>query len=325
MSDTLMSTIAGTDVPWGQTTKQRSALSSLLSQDKSSYPGATTLADTMGLSPEGFQGQDVLKTFMARNPYSADYEQATGALYDRMFDKARATAISGPANVRSGQGQKAIELAELGNLQSINRFKEVRGQQDQEASVINNAIQLFNTIEHMRRGSQITAQGAAQQGETSIKGEQLAGAQATDRMRANQIATLQMVAELLGFPSQTHTEDMSGRGSGVTGTESWQTGLSCCFIFLEALNGKLPWYVRWGRECYRTENRIRGYRWLAKRLVPAMQRWALVKQVVNSLIVKPFLRWGEALYITRKPSVWKPYCWAWFHAWSFIGWVGGKA
>jgi len=302
-------------------------LTNLLQRNKSDYPGTQQISDIINLDPSSFNGDEALFNIMSRNPYSSDYESNTGELYDRSFEKARAEALSGPANVRGPVGRQGIELAELGNLQSINRFKEVRGQQDKEASNVTGAIQLFNTIESMRRGSSMQAQQQARQSEGQTTQEQLGGAQAADRMKSTHLAMLQMVAELLGVPTATTTDNLSGTGNTNSSATSWSTSTpQCCFIFLECLNGQLPWYVRWGRECYRTENRISGYRWMSHWLVPAMQKFSPLKRVMNAICIRPFLKWGYAQYVSRETSIWKSWCWGWFHIWSFIGWLrNGKA
>lgn len=66
-------------------------------------------------------------------------------------------------------------------------------------------------------------------------------------------------------------------------------GAVCCFIFLEAYNGKIPWYVRFGRDHYYSLNSdiATGYRRMAKVLVPLMQRYSIVRALVWKLMVSP--------------------------------------
>lgn len=63
----------------------------------------------------------------------------------------------------------------------------------------------------------------------------------------------------------------------------------CCFIFLEAYNGRLPWYVRVERDrYYRADSRLSGgYKRMAKWLVPLMRRSSIVRHLVNWTMVKP--------------------------------------
>lgn len=73
---------------------------------------------------------------------------------------------------------------------------------------------------------------------------------------------------------------------------------SCCFIMLEGHNGTLPWWVRSYRDlAYSTEPRVaQGYKWMAKWLVPLMQRSALIKGLVNDTLVAPLTAYGGWFY-----------------------------
>lgn len=66
-------------------------------------------------------------------------------------------------------------------------------------------------------------------------------------------------------------------------------GAVCCFIFLEAYKGKIPWYVRYGRDKYYGVNHdiATGYRRVARWLVPLMQRSPSVRQLVWLFMVYP--------------------------------------
>lgn len=71
----------------------------------------------------------------------------------------------------------------------------------------------------------------------------------------------------------------------------------CCFIFLEAYNGKLPWYVRFCRDQWYTKypSLKHGYRKMAKWLVPLMKKSKVIRYGVNELMVKPISRIGAFL------------------------------
>jgi len=85
-----------------------------------------------------------------------------------------------------------------------------------------------------------------------------------------------MVAGLLG----------SGAGGGGGGL--------CCFIFLEAYNGKLPWFVRAARDIayVKYPQVAKGYCKMAKWLVPAMRKSKIVRWLVNKTMVLPLTRYG---------------------------------
>ena len=299
---------------------QSAFYSTVLGRSPTGYPGAQSLQGIVDQDPSVFQGEAALNNFINRNPYSTDYENAIGALYDRMYNTARAGAISGPANVRGGQARQGFELADLDTQQSINKFREVRGQQDKEAGVVQGAIQLFNTIESMRRGQQMQGQQQQVSSEGSRVNEGLGAASGLDRSKTTHLANLQLAAELLGIPMTKTYENLFGQGNQ-NGSTMGFAPLQCCFIFLEATNGRLPWYTRLARDYFATPRRIHGYRWMSTWLVPAMKRSGVVKWLVNAVMVKPFLSWGHSLYISRRLNLWMPLCWCWFHLWSFLGWL----
>ena len=110
----------------------------------------------------------------------------------------------------------------------------------------------------------------------------------------------------------------SGSGSGQS------AGLNCCFIFLEAQNGKMPWWVRMCRdEYYASEPKVAtGYKRSAKILVPAMKYIPGVKWVVNHLMVIPLTQYGgwlkhvEGYESFEKNKSFKTF---WFAVWKLIG------
>jgi hypothetical protein len=70
----------------------------------------------------------------------------------------------------------------------------------------------------------------------------------------------------------------------------------CCFIFLEAYDGKLPWVVRAYRDQHMTSRNKRGYYRLADKLVPLMRKSKIVKHLVRFLMTKPMTFYGRYFY-----------------------------
>ena len=107
---------------------------------------------------------------------------------------------------------------------------------------------------------------------------------------------------------------MSGLGSGIGGM--------CCFIFLEAYNGELPWFVRYCRDKFYTPEMRNGYVAMARVLVPAMRRSRLARWIVNATMIKPLTKWGgwhcgvPGFAHGRKYGVIKS---AWFKCWTLMG------
>lgn len=96
----------------------------------------------------------------------------------------------------------------------------------------------------------------------------------------------------------------------------------CCFIFLEATNGKLPWYVRRERDYYyHKDSRLpAGYKRMAAWLVPLMRRSHLVKWLVNTLMVKPLTAVGGYHHCVNNYGKYlRPVKHIWFYIWRNYG------
>ena len=326
LSQLIEQAFLGSQVSSTLSANETAALQGLLARVIGDVPGLSTLQGIQGLDPTTFSGSNALQTIAARNPYSQDYENSTRDLYQRSFDTARAGAQSGPGNVRGGQARAGFDMADVGTQESINRFREIRGQQDKEAGVVQGAVGLANTIEGMRRGSQMQATGQRMAGEQG-RGEQTLGAAGqVGRLRGNNTQNLNMAGEFLGKPKQITTDNLSGEGQQIQNTSQWGAGLTCCFIFLESFNGKLPACVRRGRDEFGSPARILGYRWVASWLVPGMRVSKTWRWLTNCFLVQPFIIHGEHYY-KEVPSVlgWllKPYCVAWLNLFGLIGRVKG--
>jgi hypothetical protein len=110
--------------------------------------------------------------------------------------------------------------------------------------------------------------------------------------------------------SGTNFSNQDTSGNQLTHTtqqgDNWGAGITlCCFIFLEAYNGNLPWFVRASRDMFCTGPRVKGYRSMAQWLVPVMQTNRFVRWLVNLFMVKPLTRWGGWLF--GEPG----YRWGW--------------
>ena len=302
-------------------------LNTLIGQDTANVPGLSMLQSFMGMDPADFKGLSALLQMSQRNPYSGDYEAGIGELYDRQFATARANAQSGPMNVRGGTARQGFELGEIGAQQGMNKFREIRGQQDREAGVVQQAVQTMNAIEGMRRGTSVNAQQANMAGELGRKNSVGGAIGLLSDKRKTNAGSVSLASEMLGKPKQTTNDRLQGQGSQVGQASNWGAGLSCCFIFLQALNGQLPDYVRAGREKYNTQNRRNGYVWMARWLVPMMQRSGLVTSLVNSFMIKPFLIVGKWEFGGRGlgfAPLLGPVCWMWFYTWSILGVTYGR-
>lgn len=108
------------------------------------------------------------------------------------------------------------------------------------------------------------------------------------------------------------------QGSAQGYAQSVGQNVNCCFILLEALNGKLPWHVRVNRDRYYVQypEVASGYKRMAKWLVPMMRRNGFIRKAVNWLMVKPIVSYSGWLYRENKFGwlmwLFKP---VWFAVW----------
>jgi len=111
---------------------------------------------------------------------------------------------------------------------------------------------------------------------------------------------------------------------GIMNDVSGQVGNVCCFIFLEVLNGKLPWWVRKCRDRYYNHcpEVARGYKRMAKVLVPLMRYVPLVRFMVNRWMVQPLMLYGgHTCRVNGYQGCreFKPYRNFWFSVWKHLG------
>lgn len=101
---------------------------------------------------------------------------------------------------------------------------------------------------------------------------------------------------------------------------STSAGIGCCFIFLEVYNGHLPWFVRQARDiAYAQRPEVgEGYKRMAKWLVPLMQQYRLVAQLVNELMVKPLTEQAGYQFSVEGCKPRMGYKRFWWFVWSHI-------
>jgi hypothetical protein len=135
-----------------------------------------------------------------------------------------------------------------------------------------------------------------------------------------------MAENVLGVTSGINTQKQqldSQRRTGLDTAMGVASSLNpCCFIFMEAYNGKLPWYVRECRDYWydRIPELGEGYKKMAKWLVPMMQKSKVVRFLVNNLMVKPISQIGE--YIVGMKNDYSIIDMTihntWFNIWAFM-------
>lgn len=112
--------------------------------------------------------------------------------------------------------------------------------------------------------------------------------------------------------------------AGAAGASAGGAGMaaSMCFIFAEANNGILPWYVVEFRKCLDTKTRRIGYFRMSRWLVPLMRTSPLLKKLLIAIMTRPmsaFAAWfcGEPGF--QKGFWYLPVVWFWVKIWDWTG------
>ena len=137
-----------------------------------------------------------------------------------------------------------------------------------------------------------------------IRGQKLAAAGGVDSARGSSSGALNNATNWLSGGSATTTDNLRGKGSQASSHMGGELGTNCCFIFLQALNGVLPWYIDLARRDYYTPTRRKGYTWMSSWLVPRMAVSAWTTLAVNVVIIRPFLKYGSWLYGAGSKTGW---------------------
>lgn len=259
------------------------------------------LTDLVSYNPgvPGFQGA---KDGANLDPFTNQYEQDTQNLFQNRLDLGLAKAQSGPEAVLAPlQRGKSFREAETLNEFSRGRNQEVRQERNVDTGIMLKSIE-------------------------NLIGQRLQAAHEFPAFKTADQSAFQTAASLLGPKNNNVTENFTGQGDQASTGYSYGANL-CCFIFLEAFNGRLPWFVRYCRDLYITPQRRKGYNYMASFLVPAMQHSFIARYFVNALMVKPITLFGGWLcrqpgfeYKTKNMLITK----FWFKTWDLIGGYCGK-
>lgn len=236
------------------------------------------------------------------DPFTNQYEQQTQDLFQNRLDLGLAKAQSGPEAVLAPlQRGKSFREAETLNEFSRGRNQEIRQERNVDTGIMLKSIE-------------------------NVIGQRLQAAHEFPSFKTADQSAFQTAATLLGPKNNNVSEDFSGQGDQSSTGYSYGANL-CCFIFLEAFNGKLPWFVRFCRDLYITPKRRKGYNFMAKHLVPAMQHSYIARMLVHNMMVKPITLFGGWLcriegfnYKTSDMLITK----FWFFVWDLIGGFCGE-
>lgn len=232
------------------------------------------------------------------DPYSSKYEDETQSKYSDFVQKGLSQATSGPEAVLAphARGKSLREAETIGQL-SRDRADNVFQKTGFDMQNFLGTYQ--NYLNNTNQAADIWLRSRDSGGDT------FANLLNTYMSRNNSL-----------------TEAITGKGSQQAAGAS--LGFKCCFIFLEAYNGRLPSWVRACRDEFAPESSARrhGYRRMAGWLVPLMQRSAIIRFLVNFTMIKPLTIWGG--FYKKVPGyrhgwVLKPFVSFWFKTWELIG------
>lgn len=239
-----------------------------------------------------------LNSTLALDPYSGDFAKDTEDFYDQEFRRGLAYAKTGENNVMApivrGQSFRESDAA----LQALlNRAQNVREFQDSAANNVNNAM-----------NSKSNHYSQAQQNANNIASSQLSAPGAWSDSFTDNYA--QSIEDLVGKGSQT--------------TSSWNMSAGCCWIFLEAYYGEMPWWVRECRDELAPESSARreGYRKMASVLVDKMKESEFCRTWVWQQMVLPITLYGGYLKGVKgyeQYGSFKCITDMWFNIWEKLG------
>lgn len=252
---------------------------------------------------------------------------ATGAANARVAELVAKPDLSG--NLTAGE-QNAIERSVnqsnqgMGNLGLRNatnttanamQFGNAATQrQQQQFGNLNTALNTANTVASTQNQQFNPVNVALGAGNT-------AGNFGLGQFNPNQANALSGMVVNAGTGWGSQLAGISSAGTGTSSGSSAQGGL-CCFIFMEAYYGQMPKTVRICRDHYYKAfpSIADGYVKMAKWLVPAMQKWSLVRCVVWHTMVKPLTGYGN--FVLHRDLTCRKYRWArkfWFTIWHITG------
>ena len=321
IADLITSNVTGSKPDPAALAKQTSTYNTIMDRTTESVPGFSNLSVIANQPTTTYPGREQLATAAVRDPYSTVFETATADAYKQRAADAMAQAATGPDAVRGGASQTGIASAVLAERLAKERGYEVRNAQQQDFAQSSDAIKTMNAVENAKIQQSLGASTGLSNMASQNNAIQLQAARGVDVAKMNNMGLLQLAAGIQGSNENTQHDDFTGKG--YQSTNQLGGGVSCCFIFLEALNGRLPWYIELAKRKYRTGARRTGYCWMSEWLVPMMQKMPFMKRLVNFFIVTPFLNYGAWLYsdVHRKPYGWlyAPYCWTWLYLWGGLG------
>ncbi len=238
-------------------------------------------------------GEAMLKNTISQDPYSDTYAQNTFDRYAQDVQNSMSAARSGPQMTRGGTAAQGFAQAQVANDMGLNREQVVQDQRNRAITQGQQAAALLSGNRHTMNADAIAG---AQQGQSGFYSylQNMLGNAGLASERSKMFNDLVPAFATLGSKNiGTEQNDLFGRGSQTSSSFGASMNL-CCFIFMEAYNGQMPWYVRACRDEFAPESSARrvGYIRMSRWLVPAMRVNGFTRKLVNHLLIQPLSRWG---------------------------------
>jgi hypothetical protein len=272
---------------------------------------------------DDFPGSDTLRSIAGVDPYSSVYRDAMEAYFKQAFDEAAAAGRTGPDAVRGGNVHGAMMESDLLEQAALDKFRTITGLQMGQAGVSTEAARVLDTLTQGRNEAVRSSIALGLDDYFKRMGVTHSGLSELHNRQRTRAGTSIALGQALGSDATYTDDNFFGAGNQAASTHNIGGGLQCCFIFLQALNGKLPWFVRVARNVMGTDDTRRGYIRMSKWLVPLMQRSPFMQAAVNGVMIKPMLRYGAWVFKAdeAKPSgrFFRPVQVFWFKVWEMLG------
>ena len=274
---------------------------------------AVRASDTLdrSINPEYFASREASSNKLGQLLGGIDPNRLTGTeLENTARGLSRSGLRSGETNVPSNQG-------------AINAALTYGNALNQKRNTVANAINTATSAIPTFRGNDVFGQatGGARSGANVFAGGQGFGGTSSQAGQEGGQGLLGLTGGLQSLRAQlaANRRDALDRTNETLSAQP----IKCCFIFMEAYNGKLPWFVRTLRDYWYSKNDKlgNGYKRMAKWLVPLMKKSKFVSLIVNKIMINPITRIGKYYVgLTSKYSRFDMLLHdSWFKLWKVYG------
>lgn len=267
-------------------------------------------------------GQSSLTNQTNINPYSSDYESGTLESYQKGLETSL-SRVSGPAMTRGGTAAQGFMGQEVMSDAALNREQVLTDNRRADAQVQQGASNTLHGMQSRDTGEALQAIGQGQNSWNTLVGNQNSAAGVGNQQAGIYSDLVQSFVNADSVVRGNETNNLSGRGA--QSSSSMGANISaCCFIFMEAYHGNMPWFVRASRDLYAPicSDRREGYITMSKWLVPSMRVSKVARWLTNKLMIEPLTKyggyeWSEEGY--DKGWKYKPVVSFWFFIWKLLG------